>query len=587
MAHRDSKPAVSLTSPPPGAGGAAGTYAPWAARWPPTLTLVLAVTAIRLIYLAFACPYALAEDEAHYWEWSRHPAWSYYSKGPGVAWVIAASTRLLGTSEFSVRLPAAIFGAVTALALAGLARHAFNDRRAAFVAACLFMLTPFALTSGILMTIDSPYMACWALAAWAGWSALVRGHAAAWAALGAAIGAGFLFKYTIVLLVPGLAAFALAARHRLPRADPTWIAAGAGIAMLGLAPVLVWNAQHDWATVRHLLGHLGIRGGDMPIGPGDGTGWSPLWLLSLIGSQFGLLGLPSLLILFAVWESVRRAAAPQAHESAAQQPSPATPTSQSKRWRFQMGDLYLLCLAAPILLFYAGVSLIAEPEGNWPAAGHLSLLALASLSTLRGLDEYRLRLKAWRDDPARPWKGIFRASPQMPRQMVWRAAVIFGIVFGFGLLRLDLLARLPWVGPLIPIGRLTSARPVAAETQRVMVRLRDAGENPFVVAQHYGRASQLAFYLPGRPTVYCSSSRVGGRRTQHDYWPDTDLDDLALLQGRAAVLHGATAEVWSVAFPRVDPLGPIPGDHKTTRPLFIGHDYRGFPAPSADGERTQ
>jgi hypothetical protein len=85
------------------AGAASLATDPW---WRRTLLLVLGVTLARVLYLVFLCPYTLIEDEAHYWEWSRRLEWSYYTKGPGVAWSIAAATRLLGDHEFAVRLPA-------------------------------------------------------------------------------------------------------------------------------------------------------------------------------------------------------------------------------------------------------------------------------------------------------------------------------------------------------------------------------------------------------------------------------------------------------------------------------------------------
>jgi hypothetical protein len=126
------------------------------------------------------------------------------------------------------------------------------------------------------------------------------------------------------------------------------------------------------------------------------------------------------------------------------------------------------------------------------------------------------------------------------------------------------------------------ARDLAAEIDALRHALRPdrdlnpAGLEPMVVAQHYGRASLLAFYLPDRPVVYCSSSRMGGRRTQYDFWPDTDLDDPALL-GRPGVLLGASAGQWRVPFEAV--AGPVPVEHepKRDRLTFLGGGYRGFP----------
>jgi hypothetical protein len=119
---------------------------------------------------------------------------------------------------------------------------------------------------------------------------------------------------------------------------------------------------------------------------------------------------------------------------------------------------------------------------------------------------------------------------------------------------------------------------------------RDAGEKlaalgpgAMAIAQHYGRASQLAFYMPGRPEVLCASRFMGGRRTQYDYWPETALDRPEL-RGRPALLIGASADEWRAAFERVEELGTLQGDRKRGRPAFAGFGYRGF---GPDGIRTE
>src|SRR5262245_45599322 len=88
---------------------------------PPLLALVGAVTVLRLVYIFWLCPYNLVEDEASYWEWSRRLDWSYYSKGPGIAWAIRAATALLGTSEAAIRTVPVISGGLAAGAVGLLA----------------------------------------------------------------------------------------------------------------------------------------------------------------------------------------------------------------------------------------------------------------------------------------------------------------------------------------------------------------------------------------------------------------------------------------------------------------------------------
>src|ERR1051325_10439215 len=83
--------------------------------------LILATAAIRISYFSSsACPLDLAPDEAHYWDWSRHLDWSYYSKGPAVAWLIRLScvwfgglaAELTGNEMLAVRLPAVACGSL-------------------------------------------------------------------------------------------------------------------------------------------------------------------------------------------------------------------------------------------------------------------------------------------------------------------------------------------------------------------------------------------------------------------------------------------------------------------------------------------
>ncbi len=550
------------------------------------LWLVAGVTLLRLLYLRFWCPYTLVEDEAHYWEWSRRLEWSYYSKGPGVAWAIAASDWVcahlgLGVSEFSIRVPSVLLSAVLMVAIAGLARVATGDRRAGLYGAALVALAPAFQFGGMLMTIDVPYAACWGLAAWAGWWALRGGSLRAWVGLGAALGAGVLFKYTILLLIPGIVLWAVAERGRL-RLAPGWRAGlGAAVALLGLglSPVVIWNAQHDWATVHHLLGHLGLSGGDVAPSAEAAQGWryDPRWTLLLVGSQFALGGLT---FVAAIVAAVR------AHRL-----KQSDPEGSADR-------LYLLVCAAPIFVFYFLVSLVAEPEGTWPLAGHVTLFALGGWGSALSMDEWRAKVAAWRAAPGRRWKGMFRARPETLGHLVWRLALVLGIAVGVMSARADWVAKsaparllerelksLRFVRadrPLMPLGRLMGAGEMAADAARLAGEVsRQTGKEAFVIGQQYGRASLLAYYMPGQPTVYCSSSRSEGRRTQYDMWPQTSLDDPKLL-GRPAILVGGKFAHWTPAFESVTEYGQLAGETKKDRLTFIGIGYRGFP-PAGTG----
>src|SRR5437870_1267637 len=113
----------------------------WGCRGLAALAVLLAA-ALHLFCLARDCPLDLAPDEAHYWDWSRHLDWSYYSKGPLVAWLIRLacelfggwSEALVGNQMLAVRLPALLCGVLLLLSLYVLTVQSFgSERQALFV----------------------------------------------------------------------------------------------------------------------------------------------------------------------------------------------------------------------------------------------------------------------------------------------------------------------------------------------------------------------------------------------------------------------------------------------------------------------
>jgi len=545
------------------------------------LGLTVGLAALRLAYLAWLCPYGLVEDESQYWEWSRHLSLSYYTKGPGIAWTIACFTQVLGHTELAVRAAAPVFSAIMLGAIGLLVRWGGAESesparawRAALYAAGALAAAPIVFASALLGTIDGPYCAMWALACLCAWHLLKTRSPGARAglslALGAALGVGFLFKYTILLLPPGLALFAWLRpaqdRHSpqlagSPGVGPRDVALIVLAFVVCAAPVFIWNHQQGWPTLRHLLGHLGfeepaLRAMAAPA-PATVRAWSPLWLPVFLASQFGLAGPGLVLGLIGAVRAWRGRADP----------------ARRIEW-------FLLCAAAPIFLFYLAVSLVAEPEGNWPMGGLVTLLPLGGLVAADAMRDYHRRLAEWLAKPQpRPREGFIRRRPETAGQVLWHLTLGVGIIGGVLMTRVDLLARLPGLDRVVPRERLTQGPVLAAGVESIRARAADAlAQPPLLIVQHYGRASQLAFYLPDRPIVYCASSRLGGRPTQHDFWPTHDLADPAL-RGRGAVLIGATAEAWGAWFESVEDLGLVPGVERKGVRAFLGRGYRGPPDP--------
>ena len=92
------------------------TRAPlWERRPHLCAAVIMVVFAVIRLWMAASGGLNLIQDEAQYWDWSRRLQLSYYSKGPLIAWLIAAGTSLFGDTELGVRV-FAVFGNLVAQA---------------------------------------------------------------------------------------------------------------------------------------------------------------------------------------------------------------------------------------------------------------------------------------------------------------------------------------------------------------------------------------------------------------------------------------------------------------------------------------
>jgi len=208
------------------------------------LGLIATSLALRWLYLGQA---ELIFDEMYYWVYTLHPALSYLDHPPLTAWLIAASTGLLGEHAYGVRAPSLLL-APTALAFAYLYCRDVYDKTRGLLGAMLLAVVPGWMASGFLMTTDAALTAAWLAALFFLHRALLGGQPTAWLGVGVSIGLGALAKYTIVLLGPAALLFMALhapARRELLRWQP-W--AGALIALVLFSPVLIWNFNNDWAS---------------------------------------------------------------------------------------------------------------------------------------------------------------------------------------------------------------------------------------------------------------------------------------------------------------------------------------------------
>ena len=524
--------------------------------------LLLAGFLIHLWYLLYGCTLDLSGDEAHYWEWARRPALSYYSKGPLVAYIIALarplladwSQRLLGNEVLAVRLPAMLLSLGTGLGLYTLAARTLRSPHVGLAVVALTFTVPIFSAGAFLMTIDAP-LAClyvWALVA------VERGLRSRrtwpWVVVGVLIALGILAKYTMMLIFPaiGLALLVEPTYRAVLRRPGPYLAVVVGL--LGLVPIVVWNAEHNWVSFRHVAGQAGLTGGHAagPLGPvlfltGQAAVVGPIWFVGMVCA------------VVALWRT----------------PGPG-PTEQHAPATIRL----LLCATMTPWLVFLGFSFITKIQPNWP------VLALLPGSIV---------LVTW----------LARLLRAAKTRRAARVLIVAGGIVGSActvvlhhtewlMPAMAWLARNepPWnLTPVVrydPTARLRGWSQLGAAVGRVLDQERSAGHDPFVATGDYQTASEIAFYCPGEPPVYCLQGALGGRQSQYDIWPNP-VRETGQFVGRSCVYVGPLRpELTGKGGLK---LAALPGlrlvetvEHRvsghTVRiwPVYVCEEYAGWPA---------
>jgi 4-amino-4-deoxy-L-arabinose transferase-like glycosyltransferase/membrane-associated phospholipid phosphatase len=434
------------------------------------VVLIVLLFVARLLYL-LAGRIELSEDEAYQWLWSKHLALSYYSKPPVIAWLHALGTGIWGDTMFGVRFTSPVIAAVLSLILLRFFASAAGARPA-FWLIVLMNAVPLLAVGATLITVDPPLVLGWTAAMVIGWRAIrPEGTTAQWAACGLCMGLATLSKYSGLFQL-ACWAFVFAAIHsarpHLRRPGP-WVAAG--LTLLCLTPVLVWNAQHDWITVDHVRFNATRR-----------EPWHPTarFLNDFLGGMTLLLN-PVIFL------------------------ATVPPMLRFRRVRMNATlAAYLFWMGGPVFLGYLGFSLYKRVFPNWIAPSVIPLLCLAVLY--------------WYDR----WK---QGSPAPRRLLVAAMAVGLPIVIlthDTGLVQK--LTGHPMPVEIDPTRRVQGWSELAAVVDKARRELALEGRPVFVVAAHYGLVGEITFYIPearaaaGRdPIVFYKTSPHPDN--QFYFWP--------------------------------------------------------------------
>jgi 4-amino-4-deoxy-L-arabinose transferase-like glycosyltransferase len=423
----------------------------------PALAAVLVITLATLFRFFYCTWLPILPDEAYYFQWSRHLDASYFSKGPAVAYTIAAGTALWGDNNFGVRFFAVLLSAGTAWQIFILARR-WYDETTALIAVLIAGVVPLYAVGAVLMTIDPLSAFFWLWAANYFSRAIGKDRLADWLMTGFAVGSGFLAKYLnalelvafllFLLLVPG--------RRRLLTGRGFWLMLG--VAVLCTTPVWWWNHLHGWSSVTQLESR-GKLNGPLTL--------SPVTFLNFLSEQAIVISPLLFLVLLATAVQVtvgrfRRSTSPK-----------------------NEGELLLLLLFLSVFLFYAGLGWHLKGEPNWPAISYLSMIILLAARCRQALNA--------------PFTRAFLVAAYV---VAWLQTV---------LLHDPEFLHLPQ--KMDPMGRVVGWTEIANHLDE----LRREQHADVLIADAYKEASIFSFHLPDKQFIY--TFRHSPPATQFDFWP--------------------------------------------------------------------
>ena len=430
--------------------------------WGYLLIFFLLIKALAMFLVISWDGIGLGPDEAQYWTWSQTPDFGYYSKPPGIAWLIWLGTKLFGQTEWGVRSMSVVLSILQGLMIYRLALATDLQPRTSFWTAIFMAFSPLGIAGSFFAITDVGFLLCWTGACALLAEALKENRAPHPLRLAAWMIGGVLFKWPMYLFW----LIALCCRQwYFPQQTIKRFASGVLTSLIGLLPSLWWNWSHDWSTFRHVSATL--QGGSSHRAGGN------FW--EFLGSQ-ALLVSPILfiLLLFALWQWFR-------------QKNKLSPPL------FFCGFTTCVTLSLAMCL-----SLLQKMQGNWVVFAYPTAFVIIG------------------------WY-VFQSNAA---KLLWaKIGLGLSVVCTLLLIYLPFSTNTK-LGPFIPAHRDNPFKHNIGwnELKLVLAKHGYKADKHFLVSDKYQTSSLLSFYNLGQKRAYFLNIH-GVRNNQFTYWPSLQQNE--------------------------------------------------------------
>jgi hypothetical protein len=281
-------------------------------RWTSAIAIIIYFALANLVvHFLTNGHYGYFRDELYYLACGEHLDWGYADCAPLIALVAKLSRAVLGDSLFAIRFFPAVAGAVTVL-LTGLMTIELGGKRFAVTLACLCVLiAPGCLIFDTLLTMNAFEPVFWMGCAYLVILAIKRNDPRYWIGFGLLAGLGLQNKHSMLFFGFGVVTGLLLTRERRCLTNK-WIWIAGALALAIFLPNLIWEYQHQWATLE-LLNNVQKTGKNVVLSPLQFVSQqifillpltAPVWLAGLWffffdaeGKRYRLLGITYVVVL--------------------------------------------------------------------------------------------------------------------------------------------------------------------------------------------------------------------------------------------------------------------------------------------------